>query len=431
MDVETEGWSRARMVAEESKARATDFSIAAIMARGEPRSPVAVSPTRTGSVSRQSSPASLSSPASSCRSPAPDEDVEVDVEQCSDGEDGSDHAAPSPAPSSELGERDTPSPARPLPPATSCNCEELLTVDCQLETKELWDKFHDLGTEMIITKTGRRMFPTVRVSFAGCRAEARYAVLLDVVPVDGKRYRYAYHRSSWLVAGKADPPAPARLYPHPDSPFSGDQLRKQVVSFEKVKLTNNEMDKNGQIVLNSMHRYQPRIHLVKVRDGGGPITDLAREQHRTFVFPETVFTAVTAYQNQLITKLKIDSNPFAKGFRDSSRLTDFDRDPMELMLMEQQLLRSPLRLYAGGAGGAAGDEEAEKRAAWARTPPALQLLALGGRGWPAAWPQPLALPPDLWMQKPPAPLRYCPYPPPAHAAPSVRPDHAPSPRHPL
>ena len=26
-----------------------------------------------------------------------------------------------------------------------------------------------------------------------------------------------------------------------------------------------------------------------------------------------------------ITKLKIHSNPFAKGFRDSSRLSDFDR----------------------------------------------------------------------------------------------------------
>ncbi|XP_045458777.1 T-box protein H15 [Melitaea cinxia] len=419
------------MVAEEGKTRATDFSIAAIMARNaeQPRSPLARSPPFLGPSSRQSSPASLSSPASSCRSPAPDEDVEVDVEQCSDGErDASDAAAPSPAPSSELGERDTPSPARPLPPpVTSCNCEELLSVDCQLETKELWDKFHDLGTEMIITKTGRRMFPTVRVSFAGCRAEARYAVLLDVVPVDGKRYRYAYHRSSWLVAGKADPPAPARLYPHPDSPFSGDQLRKQVVSFEKVKLTNNEMDKNGQIVLNSMHRYQPRIHLVKVREGGGPITDLSREQHRTFIFPETVFTAVTAYQNQLITKLKIDSNPFAKGFRDSSRLTDFDRDPMELMLMEQQLLRSPLRLYSGATDVS---EEAEKRAAWARTPPALQLLALGGRAWPSAWPQPLALPPDLWLQKPPTPLRYCPYPPPAHpSAPPSRPEHSPSPRH--
>ena len=103
------------------------------------------------------------------------------------------------------------------------------------------------------------MFPTVRVTFSGHSlfandhrdmmdgAKVRYYVLLDVVPVDGKRYRYAYHRSSWLVAGKADPPAPARLYTHPDSPFTADQLRKQVISFEKVKLTNNEMDKQGQV----------------------------------------------------------------------------------------------------------------------------------------------------------------------------------------
>ncbi|KAJ1520094.1 hypothetical protein ONE63_004316 [Megalurothrips usitatus] len=190
------------------------------------------------------------------------------------------------------------------------------------------------------------MFPTLRVSFTGVRPEQRYAVLMDIVPVDHKRYRYAYHRSSWLVAGKADPPAPNRLYAHPDSPFSGEQLRKQVVSFEKVKLTNNEMDKNGQIVLNSMHRYQPRIHLVKWREHCGTVTDLDQEEHRTYIFPESVFTAVTAYQNQLITKLKIDSNPFAKGFRDSSRLTDFDRDPMDAMFMDQHFLRAPMRLLS-------------------------------------------------------------------------------------
>ena len=63
------------------------------------------------------------------------------------------------------------------------------------------------------------------------------------------RYRYAYHRSSWLVAGKADPPPPKRQYLHPDSPFSirGDQ--RLSVSFEKVKLTNNESDKTGQVCL--------------------------------------------------------------------------------------------------------------------------------------------------------------------------------------
>ncbi|GAB6032580.1 hypothetical protein CHUAL_011472 [Chamberlinius hualienensis] len=226
-----------------------------------------------------------------------------------------------------------------------CNCPQLQMVKCHLETKDLWDKFYELGTEMIITKTGRRMFPTVRVSFVGgLLSDARYAVLLDIVPVDSKRYRYAYHRSAWLVAGKADPPAPSRLYMHPDAPFTGEQLAKQVVSFEKVKLTNNEMDKHGHIVLNSMHRYQPRIHLVLLSHDGllstsgnytGPISDLDSEKYRTYVFPETVFTAVTAYQNQLITKLKIDSNPFAKGFRDSSRLTEFERETMESLLAEQ------------------------------------------------------------------------------------------------
>lgn len=35
------------------------------------------------------------------------------------------------------------------------NSSILNLVVCHLETKELWDKFHELGTEMIITKSGR------------------------------------------------------------------------------------------------------------------------------------------------------------------------------------------------------------------------------------------------------------------------------------
>lgn len=40
------------------------------------------------------------------------------------------------------------------------------------------------------------------------------------------------------------------------------------------------------------------------------------QNYRTFIFSETKFIAVTAYQNHRITQLKIASNPFAKGFRD-------------------------------------------------------------------------------------------------------------------
>ena len=56
-----------------------------------------------------------------------------------------------------------------------------------------------------------------------------------------------------------------------------------------------------------MHRYQPRVHLVRRMEGDTtrPIVDLEREQFRTYVFPETVFTAVTAYQNQLVCSIQI------------------------------------------------------------------------------------------------------------------------------
>ncbi|XP_058039341.1 T-box transcription factor TBX20 [Ahaetulla prasina] len=236
----------------------------------------------------------------------------------------------------------------PLIPTTPViPSEEMAKISCNLETKELWDKFHELGTEMIITKSGRRMFPTIRVSFSGVDLEAKFIVLMDIVPVDNKRYRYAYHRSSWLVAGKADPPLPARLYVHPDSPFTGEQLLKQMVSFEKVKLTNNELDQHGHIILNSMHKYQPRVHIIKKKDHTASLLNLKSEEFRTFIFPETVFTAVTAYQNQLITKLKIDSNPFAKGFRDSSRLTDIERESVESLIQKHSYARSPIRTYGG------------------------------------------------------------------------------------
>lgn len=61
-----------------------------------------------------------------------------------------------------------------------------------------------------------------------------------------------------------------------------------------------------QIVLNSMHKYQPRIHLVLWRGkesqnlANGPISLLDQEPHKTFIFSETIFTAVTAYQNHSV-----------------------------------------------------------------------------------------------------------------------------------
>uniref|UniRef100_A0A8B9PIJ6 T-box domain-containing protein n=1 Tax=Apteryx owenii TaxID=8824 RepID=A0A8B9PIJ6_APTOW len=203
-------------------------------------------------------------------------------------------------------------------PGSGTKNQRVCHVAVQLEMGSLWEEFNRLGTEMIVTKAGRRMFPTFQVKLSGLDPLADYVLLMDFIPLDDKRYRYAFHSSSWLVAGRADPVAPGRVHFHPDSPAKGAQWMRQIVSFDKLKLTNNLLDDNGHIILNSMHRYQPRFHVVFV-DPRRDSERFAHENFKSFSFPETQFMAVTAYQNHRITQLKIASNPFAKGFRDWAR----------------------------------------------------------------------------------------------------------------
>lgn len=95
-------------------------------------------------------------------------------------------------------------PKKPLHP-------KLVGIVASLEMKPLWDEFNELGTEMIVTKAGRRMFPTFQVRIYGMDPMEDYYLVMDFVPVDDKRYRYAFHTSNWVVAGKADPTSPPRF----------------------------------------------------------------------------------------------------------------------------------------------------------------------------------------------------------------------------
>nr|XP_013800296.1 PREDICTED: T-box-containing protein TBX6L-like [Apteryx mantelli mantelli] len=184
-----------------------------------------------------------------------------------------------------------------------------------LEDMGLWMKFHQIGTEMIITKSGRRMFPQCKIKVSGLIPYAKYLMLVDFVPMDN--FRYKWNKDQWEVAGKAEPQLPCRTYVHPDSPAPGSHWMKEPVSFQKLKLTNNTLDQHGHIILHSMHRYKPRFHIVQADD----LFSVRWSIFQVFSFPETVFTSVTAYQNEKITKLKIDNNPFAKGFREHGKNT--------------------------------------------------------------------------------------------------------------
>ena len=51
-----------------------------------------------------------------------------------------------------------------------------------------------------------------------------------------------------------------------------------------------------QIILNSMHKYQPRVHIVQAND----IFSMRWTSFNTYAFDETTFIAVTAYQNEQV-----------------------------------------------------------------------------------------------------------------------------------
>ncbi|XP_008204809.1 T-box transcription factor T [Nasonia vitripennis] len=176
-----------------------------------------------------------------------------------------------------------------------------------LEDRELWTRFQCITNEMIVTKNGRRMFPVVKVVARGLEPAAMYTLLLEFVQVDPHRWKYV--NGEWVPGGKAEVAPPNPIYIHPESPNFGAHWMKEAVSFAKVKLT-NKSNGNGQIMLNSLHKYEPRVHLVRVG---------AEEQRTvlTYRFPETQFIAVTAYQNEEVTSLKIKYNPFAKAFLDA------------------------------------------------------------------------------------------------------------------
>uniref|UniRef100_A0AAR2KFI9 T-box domain-containing protein n=1 Tax=Pygocentrus nattereri TaxID=42514 RepID=A0AAR2KFI9_PYGNA len=212
-----------------------------------------------------------------------------------------------------------------------------LPVHVALEGRELWDKFSNIGTEMLITKTGRRMFPSCKVTVTGLNPKVKYVVMMDMVPFDNNKYKW--NRDHWELSGKSEPHLSSRFFIHPDSPALGERWMQYPISFHKLKLTNNTLNSNGLVILHSMHKYQPRLHIVQAPDP-------CRAQpgaYLRFTFPEAAFIAVTAYQNHEITKLKIDNNPFAKGFRDNglNRKSDEEADETVSSSVESHVLHSP------------------------------------------------------------------------------------------
>lgn len=88
-----------------------------------------------------------------------------------------------------------------------------------------------------------------------------------------------------------------------------------------------------------MHKYRPVVYVVRVHN----IMPSMSQVVAFGSFEETEFMAVTAYQNDKITQLKIDYNPFAKGFREHGKHEEKRRCPSVTEVEETAVERGTVR----------------------------------------------------------------------------------------
>ena len=64
------------------------------------------------------------------------------------------------------------------------------SIQVSLEDSQLWEKFAALNNEMILTKTGRSMFPLIKLVLSGLEPNAQYKILLQFRQMGHNRYKY-------------------------------------------------------------------------------------------------------------------------------------------------------------------------------------------------------------------------------------------------
>lgn len=180
-----------------------------------------------------------------------------------------------------------------------------------LENRSMWEALNAAGNEMIVTREGRCLFPPVCVSILGLNPEARYEVLLCIVPVD--KYFYTYHNSKWIPVGvsRIQQKKENLIYIHPDSldphRAMGEYLMRENINFKTLKISHypNSQQHENLLLVRNMHKY---VIEIVVQSRNTPST--------TVRFPETTFIAVSGYQNQRVHKMKVTYNKIAAGPRD-------------------------------------------------------------------------------------------------------------------
>lgn len=155
------------------------------------------------------------------------------------------------------------------------------------------------------------MYPYVVVTPYDMKAGVQYVVVLRIVPVDNKRYKYTNGMWHAVSGSDATVDVTRMSFKHPTTPALGEHLNGKPLIFKHAKLTHVRENKEHvrsfvilhkaslsfsfQILVRTMHKYMAVIDISVVGENVMRTT--------TFVFMETTFIAVTSYLSSQVSKI--------------------------------------------------------------------------------------------------------------------------------
>ncbi|CAH8590981.1 unnamed protein product [Heterobilharzia americana] len=150
-----------------------------------------------------------------------------------------------------------------------------------------------------------------------------------------------------------------KYYIQEESPKTGAYWMESGVNFTRVKITNSKEVKphKNLIHVSSMHYYIPRISVARInRPNDNPSNfyhtsvsasplympqSYQLELIGAYIIPGTQFYTVTAYQNPDVIRIKINNNPFAKGFRNRQDTDELNEMAvLSMMNIKNKYIRS-------------------------------------------------------------------------------------------
>lgn len=215
-------------------------------------------------------------------------------------------------------------------------------VKISLANQEQWAKFHEIGTEMMVFNSGRRLFPLLAYKVTGLDPHKLYCAGVHMIPDSAYKQEYDHDLQQWVnclnqkktifkptseILGRIEngfkimslgiDMSDVKIFNiaiRKKTPLQIEKSRKpnleKTVSIFKLKIKLFYIHIIFQIEVLIQYKYLPVIKIYELSNSGMEKKEIAQA-----TFPETSFVTVSIYRNQKIKEMKTLGNKYCRTDR--------------------------------------------------------------------------------------------------------------------